>query len=67
MANQLESRIVQLESRAEDLRELVPGMVYFSTQTREEAEADYLQRHGFKLPEHALVIQIVRVDASKRS
>lgn len=66
MANQLESRIIQLESRVKNLKELVPGMVYFSTQTREEAEVEYLQQNGFKLSKDAPVIQIVCMDASKR-
>ena len=65
MAKHLDLRIEKLEKELADMRGQPPFLICRSTQTREQAEAEYEKKHGFKLQEHARVIQIVRVDAKQ--
>ena len=65
MSKCFESRIKQLEVKNQVNQKTVPALVYSGRiETLEQAKARYKEEHGFDLPEHAHVIQIVCVDAS---
>lgn len=62
----LKTRIEELETKAAAKKRRVPGLVYLSsTQSFEEAKADYKKRHGFDLPASAAIVNIQTVDCRK--
>lgn len=61
MNKSFESRIKQLEVKHQ---KPVPVLIYFDSQTLEQAKAEYKEKHGFVLPDHAKIIKFCLADAS---
>ena len=63
MSKSFESRIKQLEVKNQ---KPAPILIYRSSkQTFEQAKVEYKKMHGFELPEHAKIIKICRIGASR--
>jgi exopolysaccharide biosynthesis predicted pyruvyltransferase EpsI len=67
MSKNFESRIKKLEVKNQVNQKPVAVLIYRDSQTLEQAKAEYKEKHGFQLPDHAKIIKICRIDASRNA